>query len=79
MVKMPVPDRCQKKKEKATGVVEDVREHSREGSWPRYGLTIQYFSIKRLVSREIALLHRGQQSGAIRTWNVYIFFILLNP
>ena len=69
MVKMPVPDRCQKKKEKATGVVGEVREHSKEGSWPRYGLTIQYFSIKRLVSREIVLLHRGQQSGAIRTWN----------
>ena len=45
-----------KKKEKAAGVV----------------LQFNAFFIKRLVSKEIVLLHRGQlynQESAIRTWN----------
>ena len=48
----------------------ESKEKERESC--RCGFTIQYFFIKRLVSKEIVLLHRGQlynQESAIRTWN----------
>ena len=51
----------------------ESKEKERESC--RCGFTIQYFFIKRLVSKEIVLLHRGQlynQESAIRTWNVMV-------